>query len=244
MGTLRRTKLPDPRLHETLYEHPDFAKAREVTVRSRTTIGLLAGGMSLEAFAGMVAIVLAIVGLAGHVSFYMTAVATLAIGLALMSQGLALAARWRDTVERLAGGRRESTEVGGGVGAELIGGAIGIVLAILALADVYPLVLLPAAAVVFGGAMLLGSPAQPEIGRLAIDRDRRLEKLEREALRASAGAMAFVGIAAVVLGLLGLTHAASELVLSLVALLLLGGTALLSGGALAAKFARRLQVRV
>ena len=115
----------------------------------RVTLAALTGGSSVELVAGGAAIVLAIVGLTGTLSFLMTAIATIAIGGALFAHGATVAARWNDTVRRLAGGEGQRVEVASGVGSEVLGGAAGIALGILALANVAPLVLTPIAAIVF-----------------------------------------------------------------------------------------------
>jgi hypothetical protein len=115
------------------------------------------------------------------------------------------------------------------------------VLGILALADVIPFVLLAVALIVVGGAILLGAPAQPELARLAPDRDRRIGRITYEAVEASTGAMVLAGAGSVVLGILALIHVGPPLTLVLVGMLVVGGALVLGGSALTARFARRLQ---
>jgi hypothetical protein len=169
----------------------------------------------------------------------MAAIATIVIGGALATHGAAVAARWAETVRQFSD-RSERLEMGGGVGSELFGGACGIVLGILALANVMPFVLLAVATIVFGGAILLGAPAQPELARLAPDRDRRMGKFTYEAVEASTGAMTLAGVGAIVLGILALIHVGPTLILVMVSVLAVGGALLLTGGSLTARFARRL----
>lgn len=234
-----------PVQHEVLYEHPERRSGEE---RRRTgdrhekvTAAALTGGSALELLGGGAAVVLAIIGLSGFLPVYMTAIATIAIGGALLAHGAAAAARYQDTVRRAAASRGQQIEVIGGLGSEVFGGAAGIALGILALANVIPFVLLAVAAIVLGGSILLGAPAQPDLARLAPDENRRVGRMTYEAVEGASGAMALVGIGAAVLGILALIHVGPPLTLVLVAMLAIGGALFLGGSALTARFARRLQ---
>lgn len=236
MAYVSENHVPETSDQRTIYTAPgrDVTR-RDVAVEDKTTTGVLTGGASLEVIGGAGAVVLAIIALTGTLPFYLTAIATIAIGGALMSQGAAIAARWRETVLRV-GGRDEQFELGSGIAAETLGGACGVVLGILSLAHIYPNYLLPIAAMVFGGTLLIGSPSQAELANLGAD---RYDRVMREAVRASSGVMALVGIGAGVLGLLALIKVGPAFTLTMVAMLIFGGGLLLSGGTLAAKFGRR-----
>jgi hypothetical protein len=112
---------------------------------------VVAGGSMGEAVAGIAAVVLAIVGLAGLYPVYLTAIASIVLGVALLLQGGAVAARFSQLLAEAAGTRLTNRELGGGMSAEFLAGAAGVVLGILALLRVFPEVLLPVAAIVFGG---------------------------------------------------------------------------------------------
>ena len=224
VGTTTMTPAPQPEPHE-----------------DKINAGVFAGGASLEAIGGAGAVVLAIIGLSASWPMLMAGVATLAIGGALIFHGGAIAARWNQALQRLDRDRYDRTQFFGGIGAEVIGGAAGVVLGILVLAGVIPAILLPIAAIVFGGALLLGGAATPELESLAEPvRDRRFGEVTHEAIQASGGVMALAGIAAAVLGILGLIKVGPFVTMSLVAMLCVGGALLLAGGALTARFARRL----
>ncbi|MGE5186650.1 MAG: hypothetical protein ACM31C_31565 [Acidobacteriota bacterium] len=182
---------------------------------------------------------LAIIALAGYLPFYLTAIATIGIGGALLAHGAAVAARWNETVARV-GDESERVELVGGMSSEVFGGAAGVTLGILALANVLPMVLLPVAAIVLGGSILLAAPAQPEVARFARDPDRGVGRATYRGIEATSGTMALAGAGAVVLGILALIHIGPALVLSVVAMLGLGGAVLLTGGTLTARFARNL----
>ncbi|HEX3474602.1 MAG TPA: hypothetical protein VHT91_06145 [Kofleriaceae bacterium] len=216
-------------------EHP-----AEVAHEQKISAATLAGGSSLELIGGGAAAVLAIIGLAGTLPFYMTTIATIVVGGALLAHGAAVTARRTDTM-RSAEDRAERIEIGGGAGSEFLGGAGAIVLGILALAGVMPGVLLPVAMIVVGATILLGAPAQPEIARLAPDRDRRMSRITHEAVEGASGGMVLAGLGAIVLGILALIGVGPVSTLVQVSLLAVGVALLLSGSALTARFGRRLQ---
>lgn len=233
MGYVSTEKNRDLSRHETIWEHPEAA---ELLRADRTTVVALESGSSLEALGGLAAIVVAVIGIAGYDPFTMGGVAAIAIGLALVAQGGAIAARWRHALRSLDGTRYDRTELIGGVSTEVFGGIVGIVLGVLVLARVMPQVLLPVAAIVFGGALLLGGAAQPELAAIAGPARRTSVQ---EAVEASGGIMVLVGIASAVLGILALLGVGPVMTLALVALLCVGGAILFAGGALAARFMRR-----
>jgi hypothetical protein len=202
---------------------PEGERAATAKAVRRGTIG--------EAFGGAIGVVLAILGLAGVLPEYMAAIASIAIGAALLAQGGALAARWSHLHSEAAG--IETAEIGTGMSAELFGGAVGVALGVLALVGVAPQYLLPIALIVFGGTLLLGTATEADLAQLA--RPNALEagkaKLVREATVAASGTQLLVGIAAVVLGIVGLVGPA-RLLVTLVGMLVVGGSILLTGATL------------
>jgi hypothetical protein len=222
-------------------ERQTVGDQRHATHGEMVTSTTLTGGSSLEVIGTAGAAVLAIIGLAGYLPTYMAAVATIVIGGALLAHGAAVTARWSHAMRQIAPSTADRVEMAGGLGSELLGGACGIVLGILGLANVEPVPLLAVAAIVFGGAIVLSAPAQPELARLAPDRDPKVGRLTYEAVEGSAGAMMLAGLGSIVLGILGLVGVGPALTLVLVAMLAVSCALLLSGTALTARFARRLQ---
>lgn len=227
MGTVISGRKRDLSRHETIYEHPDAAR---LLAPDRKTVLVVESGASIEVLAGLAAIVITVIGIDGYRPVVMAAIATLLLGIALVSQGGAIASRWRTMLRRLDGVRYDRTELISGIGTEVFGGVVGVVLAILALAGVVPHVLIPAASIVFGGALLLGGAAQPELANLAPGRDSRAQVVE-----ASGGVMVIVGVATAVLGILALLDVGPIFVLALIALLCVGCSLVFAGGALAAR---------
>jgi hypothetical protein len=233
MGYVSTEKNRDLSRHETIWEHPD---ADALLAPDRKTIAAIEGGSSLEAMCGLAAIVLSVIGIAGFDPFTMGGVAVITIGLALVAQGGAIAARWNEALRRLDGTHYDRSELLGGIGTEVFGGIVGIVLGVLVLAGVAPLTLLSVAPIVFGGALLLGGAAQPELAAIAGPAGRTSVQ---EAVEASGGIMVLIGIASAVLGILSLLEVGPILTLALAALLSVGATLFFAGGALAARFMRR-----
>lgn len=205
---------------------------------------IVAGGSLTEALGGGGAVILSILGLAGILPGYMAAIAVIAIGIAIVAQGAAAAARWSRLIEETSGyswsGR---TDLGSGLSAELFGGAVGIVLGILALLAVMPGVLIPVALLVFGGTLLIGSGVTVDLGSMAgPGAHDRAGRMTREAAMAASGTQVLVGIGAIVLGILALVGLDPG-ALSLVGLLAVGASILLSGSAVSGRMLSMLHHR-
>lgn len=204
----------------------------------RRTRSFIAGGSLAEAVCGAGVVLLAVLGLAGVGMPAVAFTATIVFGAALLLQGGAFAARYRELTAGLH--PDEETEVGGGLSAQMIGGIAGVLLGVLALLGVAPAILTPVAVIVFGASLLLGGALTLRVGELAgsAGRDRTAETLRR-ASESSAGAEALIGMSAVVLGVLAVIGVAPE-TLVLVALLALGAGVLLSGGVIGGRAARTI----
>jgi hypothetical protein len=240
MGYVSRHKRRDLSKYETLYEDPEYDRLRAGTMRrsDRVTAGMLTGGSTLETLGGLAAVVLAVVGFQQQ-PIQMCAVATVAIGFALLAQGASLMSRWRQTLRKLEHSKLERNELVEGVSTEVFGGTVGIVLGVLALFGIKPDVMLPVAAIVFGGSLLLGGAAQPDLVYLAPERNPRYARATFNAIQASGGIMVLVGVAAAVLGILALIHVGPPIYLTLVAMLSIGFSLVFAGSALTARFVRR-----
>ena len=190
----------------------------------------VATGAGAEAVAGGGALVLAILGLAGLFPMILAAIAVIAAGVAFLFEGAAVAARHRRLALEAGGGE---AEIETGVSAEIIGGLAGIALGILALLGVETTILLAVSVIVFGGTLLFGSPAVYRASR-AEPGNQVVDEIARQTTVGAAGAQALVGIGTITLGILALVGIVAQ-TLILVAVLCVGGAALLSGGALTSK---------
>jgi ABC-type nickel/cobalt efflux system permease component RcnA len=227
--------------HHAHYTPADERRAAgEPSVREEQqfTLAMISGAAGFQAFCGAAAVTLLIIGLAGVAARYLTGCAGIALGVALIAYGGVLAARWRQDVAHYVG-KSQQLDLAAALLNEVLGGAAGLVLACIGLAGYAPQVMFSCAAIVFGGVLLFGGAAQPVVAILARDDQPRYERLSRTAMDASGGIMAFVGIGAVVLGVLGLIGVGPGFVLAMVAFLAIGGALLLAGLAEAARFTHR-----
>lgn len=197
----------------------------------------VSGASLISVLAGAVAIVLPILGLLDIVPLTLAAVTSIAIGTGFVLAGAAVSARWKDILRDLGHERRQQADIGGGVTAEFLGGAAGIALGILALVGVYPGILIPVAAIVFGATLIFASATQAELAAVGHETD-RAERASRGASRAMAGAEVLAGIAAAVLGILVLvdvTGGVEGIVLAHVAFLCVGAAMILAGTTLGSR---------
>jgi len=188
-----------------------------------------------ESITGAIAVVLAILGLIGVLPGVFAAVSTIAVGVALAVAGSALAAHYTRTL----GGNElvyERHEGERGMRMEALASVGGVVLGILALIGVSPITLLPIAAIVLGGALLMvgGSAARVEsLTRSQVATGARPIPLEHAPYVAT-GSDLLVGVGAIVLGILGLSGHAPQ-TLTLIAMLGIGAAVLLNGSTIAAR---------
>jgi len=210
--------------------------APETPMYENTAVVL--GGL-VDAIGGLATAILAICGLVNLNPPAMIAAATIVFGVALLLQGSACVSAFTQIAN--ASGRSFEMEPGGNVAAVLLIGASGIVLGILALLGIDAGVMIPAAMIAYGVAMIVGSSVLPQLHAMRHAAQGTLGPrgfAGREILvsQIAAGAVvgqSLAGLAAIVLGILvlaGLNHPA----LILVTLLELGATLVVTGGAMTA----------
>ncbi len=197
------------------------------------------GGI-VDAIGGIVAIVLAIIGLSGVYSTALLAVATIVFGAALLIQGGTMLSEYTKMMFP-AGAAAPAEEFGGaGLSSIFLVGAAGIVLGILALLNIYPQTLISAAVIAFGAALVLSSNAVWQLYRMkrsvhqfagARSAVSGGEVLAWEMASGSAAMQCLAGLAAIVLGILAIVGRDTT-TLDLVGILVLGATVLLTGGTL------------
>src|SRR5262245_58223779 len=84
-------------------------------------MSIVAGGSFAEAIGGVGAVVLAILALVGVMPERMAAIATLAVGVALLLEGIAIATRFSNLFSQTGRNLADAAELGGGMGAEFFG---------------------------------------------------------------------------------------------------------------------------
>jgi hypothetical protein len=203
---------------------------------AKQTAKVVAGGSLTEAIAGLAAAALAILGLTGVLPGYFAAIAVIAVGVALLAQGGAVAARWARIMAEAPDHDLDARgDLSSGITGEILGGATGVVLGILALVGVAPHILIPVALLAFGGAMLVGTGATADLGALRdLAGASRFDRGARELTVAASGTQMLIGITAIVLGILALIGI-DPLTLSLVGLLAAGASILFSGSAVSSR---------
>lgn len=149
-------------------------------------------------------IVLSVLGLVGVVPVVMLAVATIVAGAAILLQGAQLANEYRRLLIQPGGGAGAAA-FGSGITLDFLAGGAGIVLGIIGLFS-NPGVLIPAALIVFGAALLLSGGAAARAGSVqsAIPEEGAALMIAEQMGAMTAGAQVLIGIAVVVLGILAL----------------------------------------
>jgi hypothetical protein len=214
-------------------------------MQERHAMEWLAGGSETEEIISAGVLALAIVGLSGVLSPLMLAIATLIFGVGLLFQGGVMGYRFKTIASDTGGGTKGKVEIGGGVTGGLIGGGAGVVFGILGILGVYPMVLLPIAAIAFGVSMVLEGAALSRVNKLELSQTCDIEQprhIGRTAVRSSVGMQIFLGLGAVALGVIALAGIL-PVVLPLVAMLAVAFSGLVSGTAVSGRMLSGLHCR-
>src|SRR5215467_8815822 len=220
-----------------------FEQRRLTVGQERHAIEEVGGGSIVESIGGIGALVLSILGLIGFIPITMASLATIAAGGALLIGGGTLASQYA----RIFSGARPRLShsiIGGGMAMESLAGFAAIVLGLLSLLGIHSAVLLAAAVIVLGCALLLASGAIARLTTLPLrepfgtaEQARQAEHehyIVRDALYAASGSEALIGAGAIVLGILSLSGIA-PMALILVALLAVGASILVAGSSVAGR---------
>jgi hypothetical protein len=198
---------------------------------------VIESGLLFERAGAVAAVVLAIIALAGVWTADLLCVAILGLGVSFLFEGGAVGARFSRLLARTKGRSLSYAEVGGGLTAEFMAGAVGIILGILALVGVASETLSAIAVLLFGGAMLLGSGAMGRLSFLEItagQSDEGLEHLAHDVVSLSTGAQLLTGLGAAILGILALVGF-NPPILCLAAVLCIGVAMILNGTLIGAR---------
>jgi hypothetical protein len=187
-------------------------------------------GLLTEGAAGIATIVLGVIALAGVSAGVLASIITIIIGVGLIVQAFnaaAEASRGLDaggTAVAMAG---RGTELGGEVMIDVAAGVTGIILGVLGLVGVNAPHLVPAALIVFGGALILsGAVAAQGRTTTTMTASGTPVQVTYQGSAAMSGLEILVGFAAVILGILSLTFETSW-VLTLVGFIAVGATMLM-----------------
>jgi hypothetical protein len=203
-------------------------------------------GTAAEAMGGIAAAVLSIIGLSFVVPGYLAAIAAITLGAAFMLRGSGMVARFSSLLAEAPEAHDGPAPFASLMSAEGFGGAAGIVLGILSLLGLIPAVLLSATAVVFGALLVVSTVASLRMRAHLLFRnwagpERQPNRpLLGEMIPGAGGAQVLVGIAAIVLGIIGLVGV-YPIGVALVAFLCLGLLVAVSSMALNSKLMNECQ---
>jgi hypothetical protein len=196
------------------------------------------GGWLAEAIAGAGAIVLSILGLAGIFPSILLPASIIALGSAFVLQSSSIGSRFNWVLRETTNSAFETGEVGVGMTTEFVGGVAGIALGVLSLLGLVPDVLMPIGVLVFGLTLLLGVGVQTRLNHMEADCDEThhmIRRIAREAVSAASGIQILFGLGAVTLGILSLIQVFVPAVLTLIAILAVGGATFFSGVTVSAR---------
>ena len=194
---------------------------------SESVFGEAAGRSIAEAIGAIAAVILAIIGLAGLLSNLMASVAAIVIGAGILAEGWSVGSsyrHWSSTGVTV----RQNSGLNGALTAEFLGGMAGIVLGILAFFRAVPDTLLAVTLLIYGATLLLSSfAASQAYWRSSFTPQGGTPTAMAGAMPVTHSGQLLVGLGAVVLGILAVVGLA-PMVLILVGLLSLAATMLLS----------------
>ena len=202
-----------------------------------TSAKIVRGGSAAEGVAGVAGIVLAILGLLRILPHVLLPIATIILGIAFLLEGGAIASRFSNLLNETAKGRFETSELSVGLTTELIGGIAVVILGILTLLNISPAVLMPVAAIVFGATLLFGSGVTARLNHLhepKSDEYQAFRDVAREAVGIATSVRIFLGLSAVVMGIIALTGV-NWMILTFVSILCVSASDVMSGTALTAR---------
>lgn len=210
---------------------------RKTDLNKRAGLGIMATGSTIETLTGAGAIVLTALGLAQFVPHLLLNIAIIVVGGGLFLRGAAVATEYSRLVRESGGTVTAGASPSGGASSELVAGAVGIILGVLALLSVTPQVLAPVALVVLAVGLMMNSMTDARISKLRLAMS-GIEGHVREASISAAWAdsstQMLAGIGALVLGALALLSF-NPWVLTLVGILALGTMQMLAGGGLTSR---------
>jgi hypothetical protein len=187
-------------------------------------------GLVTEGAAGIATIVLGVIALAGVNAGVLASIITIIIGVGLIVQAFnagAEASRRLDATGAAVAVAGQGTELGGEVMIDVAAGVTGIILGVLGLVGVNAPHLVPAALIVFGGALILsGAVAAQGKTTTAMTASGTPVQVTYQGSAAMSGVEILVGFAAAILGILSLIFEASW-VLTLVGFISVGAAMLM-----------------
>jgi len=206
----------------------------------RRLAAALLGGSSAEVIGGVGMIVLTILGLSNVAPGFMVSISNIVLGGVFLVQGGAVAAEYRDILERTSNGTIDRSEWGGGMSADMAAGVAGVVLGILAMIGTAAQMLIGVAVITFGAALAMSYGTVQRLNDLRIESydelQPRTKHVAKQALSGAAGTQVLVGLGVIVVGIFTLVDVA-PMELSLIGLLAVAASLVFSGSTVGGRFA-------
>lgn len=232
------TEAREPQQRET--ESPRWAYRREPLTPEQerlVSMEVVSNGSMIAATGGFATVVLSILALSSLAPTYLPPIAAMALGIALLFEGGAVATWYWKLPDEVSSGRWASTELASGMVIEFLAGITGITLGIVALSGFASLLLTTIAVLVFGGALLFGSGLPARLNYLETPKEEKpagTHRFGRMMTWYAAIVQAVVGAGVCILAILALVGIGTATLTS-VALLALGGAVLFSGSAVTSR---------
>jgi hypothetical protein len=202
-----------------------------------TAAKLVKRGSILSGGASLIAVIFTLIAMGNVWVFPMVSLSIIALGIAFLSEGGTIAARFSELLPETSRRRSEVSKLGAGLSFEVGGGLIAAILGILALLNIAASVLVPVAVLVFGITMIFGSGVVFWFDSLMTGRSGELTSspgTAHEAIVASGWLQFVLGLAAFVLAIMSLASV-SPLLMNRVGLLCVGFSELLTGAAMSVR---------
>lgn len=196
------------------------------------------GGSIVGVVAGLIALVLAIIGLSGVHPVGLVAISVMVVGIALLVESGVMGAEYRTLTGYIGESRSTRMELGGGLGVEAVAGLAALILGLLALIGIRPDVLVACGTILLGFGVIFGSRVHDRVRTMRINpaaEGEEMDRVTRDLLASATAAQVLVGLGAVILGVLALVGFA-PITLNLVAVLAIGASILISGAMLGSHF--------
>ncbi|HVR20113.1 MAG TPA: hypothetical protein VMS65_10465 [Polyangiaceae bacterium] len=198
---------------------------KNATFRDNLAPALDRNASVFDGAAGVLVLLLAILGLLGVAPRTMTALSCLGAGLAVAFEAAGVTRRYRRMLS--SHGKSESSEIRGAMIAQVSGGIVAFLLGILALIGIEPLAFPAIASLVVGASLFLGTGAEIEVHSVATSLEpSETRRVIHQAVIAAGGARLLVAVASITLGILAFAGI-SPLTLLLTTSLLFGVALLL-----------------
>jgi len=210
---------------------------QEEVREEKKTAEVIFGGSLAEVLISCIAIALAIAGFLTASPEILLSGAIVVLGAALLFESAPTSLRLYNLLPKAVQKRLNIEEAGIETTVESLTVIFAAVLGVLAVLEIKPMILIPAAIIMIGGCMILGAAASNQLNSLVTVKSRRhptTQDLTRQLVTVVNLIQGIVGLSAIALGILAL-YGIEPMTLCLVAILGMSLSAFLSGSALSGR---------